>query len=163
MLTNGEGSTYAVRCSNFDRFLLDEARTLGTEVIPNRVTGFEWTEQGQPQPVQVYSEGIFLRAEVVVGAFSLNEPMLSVLSQEPQPWGAYQRPWSFPKTFVAKPRSSEKRFVQQKFGDIAHVLLFPRSLSNIEFASLTPKENHIVINIAGRRLVPWRPSPRKTP
>ena len=146
------GPTYAVRRSHFDRYLLEEARSLGVEVVPSRVTGVEWTEQGQPQAVRIYSEASFLRADVVVGAFGLDEAMLSVFEMGTAKMGGYRRPRSFLKTFVAKLHPPDKSFVLQKFDGSVHALLFPPSLPEIEFAALTPKGDHIVINIAGRRV-----------
>lgn len=154
LLADGETEepTYAVRRSHFDRYLLEEARSLGVEVVPSRVTGVEWAERGQPQSVRVYSEGIFLRADVAVGAFGLDEAMLSVFETGTAGVGGYRRPRSFLKTFVAKLHPTDPGFIQQKLGDVVHAFLFPPSLPKIEFAALTPKGDHIVINIAGRQV-----------
>ncbi|MBI2876143.1 MAG: NAD(P)/FAD-dependent oxidoreductase [Candidatus Tectomicrobia bacterium] len=154
LLANQEtdGPTYAVRRSQFDRYLLEEARSLGVEVIPSRVTGVEWVERGQPQAVRVYSEGIFLRADVAVGAFGLDEAMLSVFETGTAGVSGYRRPRSFLKSFVTKLHPADMEFVQQKFGGIVHAFLFPASLPEIEFGALTPKGDHIVVNIAGERV-----------
>lgn len=154
LLTDEEtaGPTYAVRRSHFDHYLLEAARSLGVEVVPSRVTGVECAERGRPQAVRVYSEGIFLRADVAVGAFGLDEAMLSVFETGTAGLGGYRRPRSFLKTFVAKLHPPDRDFIYQKFDEIVHAFLFPSALAGIEFGALSPKGDHIVINIAGKRV-----------
>src|ERR671938_168729 len=87
-------ATYAVERAHFDRFMLDHARELGAQVIDSRVTGVEFVREGALDEVRVYSESEYVRADVVVGAFGLDEALLSVFEEvtSEQAGGGFRRP-----------------------------------------------------------------------
>jgi flavin-dependent dehydrogenase/N-acetylglutamate synthase-like GNAT family acetyltransferase len=147
-------ATYAVERSHFDRFLLDRARELGAQVIGSRVTGIEFVRENGLDEVRVYSESRYERADVVVGAFGLDEAMLSVFEEVTRAagnGGGFERPSKWLKSYLTTIDTSA-RFQTEKLGHIVHAFLLPPACPRIEFGAITPKGDHILVNIAGERV-----------
>ncbi|RJP17300.1 MAG: hypothetical protein C4520_17075 [Candidatus Abyssobacteria bacterium SURF_5] len=139
--------TYTVRRVMFDRFLLKKAEEVGAEVVRSRVTGVEFVNGRTLDEVRVYSESQYLRADVVVGAFGLDEAMLNTFERATKEDHSYERPRELLKTFVTKIHI-DPVFIEESLGNTIHAFL--PAHSNIEFGAVTPKGDHIIINIAGR-------------
>ncbi len=137
--------TYVVRRVMFDRFLLDYAQKLGVEIINSRATGIEFFKD----EIRVYHESGYIKAHIVVGAFGMDEGMLSTFEEGTS--GRYKRPSKFLKSFITKIHV-DKDFIDNRLGNIIYAYIFPNSIPNIEFGAITPKEDHIDINIAGEKV-----------
>ena len=146
-------ATYAVERAHFDRFLLDQARELGAEVIEARVTGIEFVRGDGLDEVRIYSESLYERADVVVGAFGLDEAMLSVFEDVTARGGrgGFQRPTKWLKSYLTT-IDTTARFQTEKLGHIVHAFLLPQKCPHIEFGAITPKGDHILVNIAGENV-----------
>jgi flavin-dependent dehydrogenase/ribosomal protein S18 acetylase RimI-like enzyme len=144
-------ATYAVERAEFDQFMLDRARELGAQVIEARVTGVEFVRGDGLDEVRVYSESEYIRADVVVGAFGLDEAMLSVFEEVTRRDGGYERPSKWLKSYLTTIETSA-RFQSEKMGHIVHAFLLPPAAPHIEFGAITPKDDHILVNIAGERV-----------
>ena len=146
-------ATYAVERAHFDRYLLDYARELGAQVIESRVTGIEFVRDGSLDEVRVYSESRYERAEMVVGAFGLDEGMLSVFEDvtNRSNGGGFKRPSKWLKSYLTTIEATQG-FQTEKLGHIVHAFLLPRASERIEFGALTPKGDHILVNIAGEHV-----------
>lgn len=151
----GEGrATYAVERAHFDRFLLDVARELGAEVVASRVTGIEFVRDGQGvDEVRVYSESHYERADCVIGAFGLDEGMLSVFEEVTNRDGerGFHRPSKWLKSYLTTIEATHS-FQSEKLGHIVHAFLLPPACPRIEFGALTPKGDHVLVNIAGEEV-----------
>jgi flavin-dependent dehydrogenase/ribosomal protein S18 acetylase RimI-like enzyme len=150
----GKGhATYAVERAEFDQFMLDRARELGAHVVESRVTGIEFVRVGSLDEVRVYSESDYERADVVVGAFGLDEAMLSVFEDVTRRRDTgYERPSKWLKSYLTTIETSGARIEKDKLGHIVHAFLLPPSCPRIEFGAITPKDDHILVNIAGERV-----------
>ncbi len=144
-------ATYAVERAEFDQFMLDRARELGAEVVDSRVTGVEFVRGNGLDEVRVYSESEYERAEAVVGAFGLDEAMLSVFEEVTRRDGHYERPSKWLKSYLTTIATSQ-RHQREKLGHIVHAFLLPPRCPRIEFGAVTPKDDHILVNIAGERV-----------
>ena len=144
-------ATYAVERAEFDQFMLDRARELGAEVVESRVTGVEFVRSGGLDEVRVYSESEYERAEAVVGAFGLDEAMLSVFEEVTRRDGRYTRPSKWLKSYLTT-IATTPRHQREKLGHIVHAFLLPPRCPRIEFGAVTPKDDHILVNIAGERV-----------
>jgi flavin-dependent dehydrogenase/ribosomal protein S18 acetylase RimI-like enzyme len=145
-------ATYAVERAEFDQFMLDRARELGAEVVESRVTGVEFVRGGGLDEVRVYSESEYERAEAVVGAFGLDEAMLSVFEEVTRRGdGRYTRPSKWLKSYLTTIETTQ-RHQREKLGHIVHAFLLPPRCPRIEFGAVTPKDDHILVNIAGERV-----------
>ncbi|HEX8097268.1 MAG TPA: GNAT family N-acetyltransferase, partial [Pyrinomonadaceae bacterium] len=146
-------ATYAVERADFDQFMLDHARELGAEVVRARVTGVEFVRGAGLDEVRVYSESDYERADVVVGAFGLDEAMLSVFEEvtRARRGGGYARPSKWLKSYLTTVEATA-RFQAEKLGHIVHAFLLPPACPHIEFGAITPKDDHILVNIAGERV-----------
>jgi len=139
----GDGEvSHAVRRILFDNYLIHKARDAGVNVIRSRVTNIDI----EPSGVMVYSENDNRRADVVVGAFGLDEGACKVFETATR-----YRTGRYMRTILTKfyPEKEE----MEKFGNCIHAFL--PSLRGIEFGAITPKIDHLDINIAGSK-VNWR-------
>jgi flavin-dependent dehydrogenase/ribosomal protein S18 acetylase RimI-like enzyme len=147
-------ATYAVERAEFDRFLLDRARVHGAEVVESRVTGVEFVREGALDEVRVYSESRYERADAVIGAFGLDEAMLSVFEDVTGRSGGnhgFVRPSKWLKSYLTTVEAGHG-FQGEKLGHIVHAFLLPPACPRIEFGAVTPKGDHILINIAGEQV-----------
>ncbi len=126
----------AVRRVHFDAFMLQAARECGVEVLLARVTDLEFHDNR----VVVFTDSHPLEAEVVVGAFGLDEGTANIFQRAV----GYRSPPAL-SSIVTKYHPGEEGMV--KFGQNIHAFL-PAS-PRIEFGAVTPKGNHLTINIAG--------------
>jgi flavin-dependent dehydrogenase len=139
LLGEESGRSISVKRSKFDAFMLEEAEKAGAQVIHSRVTGIEVNHDG----VLVYSEGENFKATAVVGAFGLDDGTCSVFEQ-----GTSYRQPDFLNTVITRLYPGEK-FIQGMESTIQAFLL---SHPGLEFGAVTPKGDHLSINIAGRKV-----------
>src|SRR3954471_20854186 len=116
----GKGhATYAVERAEFDQFMLDRARELGARVLESRVTGIEFVRAAALDEVRVYSESDYERADVVVGAFGLDEALLSVFEEVTarNRRGGFRRPAKWLKSYLTTIETTPS-FQTEKLGHI---------------------------------------------
>ncbi|MFQ6617234.1 MAG: NAD(P)/FAD-dependent oxidoreductase [Fidelibacterota bacterium] len=136
-LDGSKDPSYALRRIKFDEYLLEKAVDLGVEVITGRVVDLEFC----PDKVMVYSECNNYRADVVVGAFGLDDGTAKIFERHTD----YRQP-QFLTSIITKIHPGMD-FLRE-FGNIIHAFL--PSYREIEFGAITPKENHLTLNIAGK-------------
>ena len=139
----GDGEvSCAVHRMLFDNYLIHKAKDAGVNIIRSRVTNIDIDSSG----VMVYSETDNRRADVVVGAFGLDEGACKVFET-----ATHYRTAQYMSTILTKfyPEKEE----MEKFGNCIHAFL--PSLRGIEFGAITPKIDHLDINIAGSK-INWR-------
>jgi flavin-dependent dehydrogenase len=139
LLEDEEAPSYAVRRVQFDAYLLDQARACGVEVIQSRVTDLEF----HADRVVVYSESVPQVADVVVAAFGLDHGSAHALAGST----SYRQP-RFLDSIVTKIHPPEE--FMHGFGEHIHAYLPP--WPQVEFGAITPKGNHLTINVAGARV-----------
>lgn len=148
---NNSGPTFTVRRLLFDAFLLEQAQAMGVEVVRSRVSDIEFIGTDRPDEVRIYSDSGYLRAQAVVGAFGLDETMLSAFEQATKNSVRYRRPGKYLRTFITK-FHTDKVFIERRMGNIIYAFLMPDSVSRVEFGAITPKVDHLIINIAGKEV-----------
>lgn len=126
----------ALRRVQFDAYMLEAARQYGVEILPARATDLEF----HADRVVIYSESTPLEADVVIGAFGLDEGTASVFTR-----AAGYRPPPALSSVVTKYHPGEAGM--NLFGSRIHAFL--PAMPQIEFGAITPKGNHLTINIAG--------------
>lgn len=137
IVLDGEAEpSVALRRIQFDAYMLEAARVRGVEVIPARATGLEF----HADRVVIYTESVPLEAEVVVGAFGLDEGTAALFERIV----GYRSPPAL-SSVVAKYHPGEAGMAE--FGHRIHAFL--PITQHIEFGAITPKGNHLTINIAG--------------
>ena len=138
-------ATYTVRRVMFDRYLLSCAEKEGVEVYRSRVTGIDFPK-GKRKQVFLYTESGMFKVDVVVGAFGLDDGMVDIFETATK--GRYSRPSKFIQTYIVKIHA-DSTFIERKLGSIIYAFLFPPGLPNLEFGAITPKGDHIIVNVAG--------------
>jgi len=132
--------SYACRRIEFDNYLFQKAKKMEMEIIPARVTDIDFGQNG----VMVFSESNNILADMVVGAFGLDDGMAKIFERKT----SYRQP-KFLSSVVTKIHPGE--LTMEQFGEYLHAFL-PSSLSQIEFGAITPKGNHLTLNIAGNKV-----------
>ena len=129
-------TSHAVRRVQFDAFMLEQARESGVSLIPARAVDLEFLQGG----VVVYTEAGPVEADVVVGAFGMDEGAAAIFQRV----CGYRPPQALPSV-VTKYHPGDR--AMETFGVRIHAFL-PKE-KRIEFGAVTPKGNHLTINIAG--------------
>jgi len=139
-LTGEHAPSYACRRVEFDNYLFQKVKEAGVEVIPARVTDVDFF----PASAMVYSESNNVKADLVVGAFGLDDGMAKVFERV----SPYRQP-KFLSSVVTKIHPGGEALA--RFGNYIHAFL-PSSPASVEFGAITPKGNHLSINIAGLKV-----------
>lgn len=137
VLDGGEEASIAVRRVQFDDFMMDEVRKNGITVMKARAVDLEM----HADKVVVYTENAPVEGEVVVGAFGLDEGSASMFARVTK----YRPPKELSSVVMKYHPQPE---MMARFGERIHAFL--PTHSRIEFGGITPKGNHLTINIAGR-------------
>jgi len=132
--------SYACRRVEFDSYLFQKAREEGASVVQARVVDLDLLSDG----VMVYSESNNIKADLVVGAFGLDEGMIKVMER----LTPYRQPDCL-SSIVTKIHPGEEAMAS--FGQYLHAFLLA-SLHQVEFGAITPKGNHLSLNIAGKEV-----------
>lgn len=126
----------ALRRVQFDDYMLEQARQRGIKIWPARAVDLEL----HADKVVVYSENAPLEGDVAVGAFGLDEGTGAIFSRA----AGYRLP-SYLSSVVTKYHPGQE--AMDRFGHRIHTFLPP--VRHVEFGAVTPKGNHLTINIAG--------------
>ena len=145
-----EEPSLMVSRSEFDELLLKRAVEAGAQLVNDRVTGLEFHPDNLEHPVRVYSEGASRSADMIVAACGLDDGMLSVLEQVAPRRHKYRRPAEYMHAIIVK-FPCDERFIEKRLHGEIHAFLLS-DLPRIEFGAITPKQDHILVNIMGRKV-----------
>ncbi len=132
--------------------MLGRARELGAQVVESRVTGVEFVRGDGLDEVRVYSESEYERADVVVGAFGLDEAMLSVFEDVTRSDGGFVRPSKWLKSYLTTIETTAAVFRLKNSATSFMLFCLPPRCPRIEFGAITPKGDHTLVNIAGENV-----------
>lgn len=136
---DADETTLAVDRADLDFFMLESARAAGVEIRPQLVVDLRFGPDG----VLVIGErGDVLSCDVVVGAFGLTGEGLRAFEAHT----SYQRPGVMRSLLTDIPVSETE--IDARVGDAIHALLLA-AWPGVEFAALTPKRDHVTVNVAG--------------
>jgi flavin-dependent dehydrogenase len=131
----------AVSRMQFDAYMLEQVVENNIPVIPSRVVDLEFHKKN----VIVFTENGSIEADVVVGAFGLDEGSIAIFKRQ----SPYRPPLSIDSFVTNFPISDD---YLRKYSECIHAYL-PKN-PKIEFGAVTPKCDHLTINIAGRKVDP---------
>jgi flavin-dependent dehydrogenase len=135
---NGEPSV-AVKRVEFDAYMLEQVLTRKINVYPFRAVDLEF----HADSVIVFTENEAVECDVIVGAFGLDEDSAAMFSHNTP----YRQPRHLESIVVNLPFND---FDRQAYGTSIHAFL--PSNHRIEFGAITPKCDHLTVNIAGKRV-----------
>ncbi|MDH5744751.1 MAG: hypothetical protein OEZ52_14505, partial [Candidatus Aminicenantes bacterium] len=118
-LSGEHDPSYVCRRVEFDNYLFQKAKEEGIETITARVTDLDFSSDG----VMVFSESNNIKADVVIGAFGLDDGMAKVFERI-SPY----RQSKFLSSIVTKIHPGEE--AMEQFGNYIHAFL-PSSLSSV--------------------------------
>ena len=133
------GSSYAVRRVMFDNYMTEQALAHGCRLNIAKVTDI--VRIGERFGITT-SSGNY-DADVIVGAFGVDLEVADIFTRR----FGYRRP-EYMQAIITK-MHPDKDFLRS-FGLRIHAYL--PAIRRVEFGAVTPKFNHLAINIAGRRL-----------
>lgn len=139
LLEGNEEPSYAVHRVQFDAYLLKQVARRGIRVVQGRVTDLEF----HPHGIMVYSDSENLRADVVVGAFGLDDGGCELFERAT----SYRPPRALASIVTRIYPSAD---FMRHFGSAIHAFL--PGIPHIEFGAITPKRDHLTINIAGEKV-----------
>ncbi|MBN1766197.1 MAG: FAD/NAD(P)-binding protein [Sedimentisphaerales bacterium] len=131
------GASYAMRRITFDAYMMQQAVRHGAIL---NLSPVEWMER-KGDTFKIISSSATTPADVVVGAFGVDQDMANIFTS----CFGYRRP-EYMQTIITK-QHPVPEFLRE-FGLRIHAFLPP--LRAVEFGAITPKYNHLSINIAGR-------------
>jgi len=134
---NDDHHSTVLRRIEYDAYMLETVKQRGIHILPARAVDLEFHENH----VVVYTENVPLEADVVVGAFGLDEGSAAMFSRQ----SSYRPPQTL-ASIVTKYHPGPTNM--EEFGPEIHAFL--PAHPQIEFGGITPKDNHLTINIAGR-------------
>jgi flavin-dependent dehydrogenase len=137
VLDEGDDHSIALRRVLFDAYMLDSVKEFGIRVVPTRFVDLEFFDDH----VVVYTESSPIKGEVVVGAWGMDDGSAALFNRVT----GYRSPQAL-YSVVTKYHPGEAGMA--RFGNYIHAFL-PRH-KRIEFGAVTPKGNHLTINIAGK-------------
>ncbi len=129
----------ALRRIQFDAYMLEQARERGIGVVSARAVDIEFHEDC----VVIYTENAPVVCDVVVGAFGLDEGTAAIFTRQ-----TGYRPPKHLDSIVTKYHPGMA--AMEAFGP--HIHAFLPAHTQIEFGAVTPKGNHLTINIAGEHV-----------
>jgi flavin-dependent dehydrogenase len=132
---DGEPSN-AVRRNQFDAYMLEQVTARNIPILRARAVDLEF----HTDYAIVYTENRSLEADVIVGAFGLDEGSAAMFTR----LTPYRPPLSLESVVTNYP--SNDYYLEELSGKI-HAFL--PSNPRIEFGAITPKCDHLTINIAG--------------
>ena len=133
------GSSYALRRITFDAYMMQQAVKQGVRLNQAEVVDIE--KKGRHYTL--VTTGGTAYADVVVGAFGVDQGAADIFERV----FGYRRP-EYMQTIVTKKHPAEGFL--RNFGLRIHVFLPP--MAAVEFGAITPKFNHLTVNIAGRQV-----------
>ena len=138
-LEGDDEPSVALRRVQYDGYMLESAMKSGVEVLPARAINLEFHEDS----VIVYTDSAPVEGDVLVGAFGMDEGSAAFFSRQAK----YKPPQAL-SSIVTKYHPGTE--AMDAFGKHIHAFLpkHPR----IEFGGITPKGDHLTINIAGRNV-----------
>ena len=134
---NDDRHSTVLRRIQYDAYMMETVKQRGIHILPARAVDLEFHENH----VVIYTENIPLEADVVVGAFGLDEGSAAMFARQ----SSYRPPQTL-DSIVTKYHPGPTSMEQ--FGPVIHAFL--PAHPQIEFGWITPKDNHLTINIAGR-------------
>lgn len=135
-LTDKTQHSIALRRVQYDAFMLETVKNRGITVIPARAMDLEFHDEH----VVVYTDNSPFEADVIVGAFGMDDGSTAMFNR----LTPYRPPHAL-SSIVTKYHPSPEDM--KTFGTSIHAFL-PAN-PKIEFGGVTPKGNHLTINIAG--------------
>ncbi len=135
-LTDKTQHSIALRRVQYDAFMLETVKKSGITVIPARAMDLEFHDEH----VVVYTDNSPFEADVIVGAFGMDDGSTAMFNR----LTPYRPPHAL-SSIVTKYHPSPADM--KAFGTSIHAFL-PAN-PKIEFGGVTPKGNHLTINIAG--------------
>lgn len=135
-------STLSIERAKFDEVLLNKAVSLGVTHIPENATDLNILKD----TCLIHTPRSTKRCDVIIGAFGLNNETFDLLEKRIL---NFRRP-DVLESIIANVKADDA-LIRSRIGETLHVFLL-RGHKRLEFAAVTPKKDHMLINVAGTKI-----------
>ncbi|MCL5019718.1 MAG: NAD(P)/FAD-dependent oxidoreductase [Patescibacteria group bacterium] len=136
---------FALRRHEFDAFMIDQAIHTGVQVIRGEAVTFDYSKNDEINKFTVYCTTGTYRCKFIIGAFGVGNG----IAREFYKTFRY-RPPRVLQSIITKIHPLDDLYINRVFGN--NIRAFLPVYRPIEFGAMTPKGNHLTINIAGERI-----------
>lgn len=136
---------FAVRRNEFDAFMIDHAVRTGVQVIRGEAITFDYSKNDTENKFTVYCTTGTYRSNFVIGAFGVGNGIAREFYKT-----FHYRPPRVLQSIITKIHPLDDLYINRIFGN--NIRAFLPLYRPIEFGAMTPKGNHLTINIAGERI-----------
>lgn len=136
---NGPRGAVDMPWRSFDGYVLRMAQGKGARLVPELVTGLEWSEG---RPVVVQATGERQSYDLVALASGVNSNLVSILDQRGATSGVPQTT----RTYICELQSDQDS-IRRVLGNSMHVFLL--DIPRLEFAALIPKGDFVTLVMLG--------------
>ncbi|MFC1726767.1 NAD(P)/FAD-dependent oxidoreductase [candidate division KSB1 bacterium] len=137
--------SYALRRKDFDSYMMGHAFEAGVQVVRGEVVTFDYSKKDKKHKLIVYGNSGTYKGDFIVGAFGVGN---GVAREFFKTFG--YRPPRVLQSIVTKIHPLEKSYINGSFGN--YIRAYMPVYKSIEFGAITPKGNHMTVNIAGEKV-----------
>ncbi len=137
--------SFAVRRNEFDAFMMDEVLRAGVQIVPGEAVSFDYSKKDKKNKFVVYCNCGTYKGDFIIGAFGVGN---GIAREFFKAFG--YRPPRVLQSIITKIHPTDNSYIDKIFGNSIHAYL-PKCKS-IAFGAITPKGNHLTVNIAGEKI-----------
>ncbi len=137
--------SYAVRRNEFDAFMMDQVLKARVQVVPGEVVTFDYSKNEKKNKFIVYCNCGTYKCDFIVGSFGVGNG----IAREFFKAFGYHPPRVL-QSIITKIHPIDNSYINETFGD--NIRAYMPTYKPIEFGAITPKGNHLTINIAGEKI-----------
>lgn len=136
---------YALRRNEFDSYMIDQAQNSGVNIVHGEAVTFDYVKNDKKNKFTVYCDLNTFRCNFLVGAFGMGNGIAREF------FNTFKyRPPRILQSIVSKIHPFDSAYIDDIFGD--NIRAYLPTYKPIEFGAITPKGNHLTVNIAGEKI-----------
>ena len=138
--------SFALRRNELDDFLIKTAKKHGVEIIQGEALAFDYSSSEPRNKFIVYCNSNTLKCDFICGGFGVGN---GIAREFFKAFG--YRPPHILQTLITKINPKDASYIEDIFGN--NIRAFMPKYKPIEFGAMTPKGNHLTINVAGEKII----------
>lgn len=136
---------FALRRNEFDSFMINKAQNSGVKVIHGEAVAFDYSKNDKKNKFTVYCNLNTFKCNFIIGAFGVGNGIAREF------FNTFKyRPPRVLQSIVSKIHPLDNLYIDNIFGN--NIRAYLPTYKSIEFGAITPKGNHLTINIAGEKI-----------
>ena len=136
---------FALRRNEFDAYMIEKALQSGVQVVQGEAVTFDYSKNDKKNKFIVYCSSGTYKCNFIVGAFGVGNGIAREFFKTFK-----YRPPRILQSIISKIHPLDNLYIGEIFGN--NIRAFLPKYKSIEFGAITPKGNHLTINIAGEKI-----------